>query len=266
MTPEELELQKAAKKSLASHFAKAASHHEKMADMHEKLADEHEEAAGIHEKADVGCKDCMGKSDTAKAARIETLKAEAVSKGEVYKEDVGSGADDSSTHEVLANQQEYHKAMGKCEMSKAAHHDKMAKAHDKMAEHCTKMAESHDEEAAKATKAEIAAFDLANPEVAPVAKAAPEPKVATMDDDVKAAAQAVRGSQAYKDAVASIAKAQVDAEVAKLRDSTLAPLGVTLDPETGAAIIKGLKVVPRDEKPGDFVFAGKGETGTHAGL
>ena len=256
MTPEELEiLQKAAKKSLASHFAKAASHHEKMADKHEALADLHEDAAAHHEKMADGSECKCGKST--KSAT-----------GEVNKEDVGSGAEHMAIHDVLADQQEYHKAMGKCEMAKAKHHDGMAKAHDAHAAHLTKMAESHDEESAKAVKAEIAAEDAAfakaNPEPivpVPVVKGAP-----TMDDDVKKAAEAQRNTPEYKAAIESIAKAQVDAEVAKLRDSTLAPLGAQIDEATGQAVIKGLKVVPRDEDKVEFAFAGAAPVSNTGGL
>lgn len=243
MTPEEIELQKAAKKSLASHFAKAASHHEKMADHHEALADEHEEKAAHHQKAMEGCEECMGKAK---------------------KEDVGSGAEDKPVHEMLSNQVEFHKAMVGTENSFAAKHDKIAKAHDKHAEHLHKMAESHDEETAKAVKAECAAADEADAKVEKDATAAPK-AAPTMDDDVKKAAAAARNTQEYKDAVASIAKAQVDAEVAKLRESTLAPLGVTIDDKTGEAILKGARVVPRDSDE-KFEFAKTPAAHSTAGL
>lgn len=249
-TQEELDLEKAAKKSLASHFAKAASHHEKMADKHEALADMHEAAAAIHEKADVGCKDCMGK---------------AVGADGVKKEDVGSGAEDSSVHGVLANQQEYHKAMGKCEMSKAKHHDSMAAMHDKMADHYTKMAESHDESADKSETAAIlkAEREVVDPVVIPKVE---EPKVATMDDDVKKAAAALRGTPEYKASIEAIAKAQVAAEVDALKKTTLAPLGIQIDEATGEAVLKGAKVVKRDAEKEEFAFASAPPVKNTAGL
>lgn len=229
MTPEELakqqELEKAAKKSLASHFAKAASHHEKLADRNEKLAE-------IHSKAAEGCKDCMGKADTAKAAKVEAMKAEAVAKGEVYKEDVGSGAHEGDVHEVLACQVEFHKAA-------SAEHGRIAKAHDKHAEHLHKMAESHDEETAKAVKAEIAAFDAANPEA--VVKTETK-TVPTMDEDVAKAAEAQRQSPEYKKAISDIAQAHIDAELAEKRSKIIVPDGVKI-----GDTIKGATIVPRDQ-------------------
>lgn len=269
MTPEEqqkLDLEKAAKKSRASHFAKASSHHEKLKTMHENLADEHEEAAEIHTKADVGCKDCMGKSDAAKAEAVKVAKAAAEAKGEVYKVEVGDGADHGDIHEVLANQQEFHKGMAKCEMAKAKHHDKVAAAHGKLADAFGKMAEGEDDESAKATKAEIVAFDLANPEPV-VTKTDTVTKEPTMDEAVKKAAEAARNTPEYKDAIAAIAKAQVDAEVAKLRDTTLAPLGIKIDETTGKAILKdGIRAVPRDGADEAFKLAKTETTSTHAGL
>jgi hypothetical protein len=268
MTPEELQkqqqdLEKAAKKSLASHFAKKSAHHEKMEDHHEAMQ-------AIHEKADVGCKDCMGKAASAKTERIEKLKKEnevakaaAEAKGEAFvaKEDVGSGAEEMGHHQVLENQQQYHKAAGK-------EHAKCAKAHGKMAAHYQKMAESHDEETAKTVKAAaVSEYEAeaklekdAEPKIVP----AKEP---TMDDAVKIAAAAARETPEYKAAIAAIAKAQVDAEVAKLRDTTLAPLGVTIDPATGAAILKaGVQLVPRDQKSDDFKFASTPVVENTAGL
>lgn len=257
MTPEELQkqqdLEKAAKKSLASHFAKAASHHEKMADKHEAIADMHEEAAGLHQKM----------ADNSECKCGKSTKADG---GDVNKEDVGSGAEHMAIHDVLADQQTYHKAMGKCEMTKAKHHDGVAKAHDAMAAHYDKMAAAQDEDSAKATKSEIAAEDAAFAKANPEPVDPPAPKPATMDDDVKKAADAMRDTPEYKASIAAIAKAQVEAEVAKLRDSTLAPLGVQIDEATGQSVIKGLKIVPRDDKKEDFAFAGTAPVSNTAGL
>lgn len=269
MTPDELqkaqEAEKAAKKSLASHFAKAASHHERMADMHEGLAAEHEKAAGHHET--------MGKASECKCGKAEKVaaaKADALAKGEVYKEDVGSGAEHDAIHSVLADQQTYHKAMVGCEMKKSAHHAKMAKAHDKHAEHLDGMADGLDGEQAKATKAECkTAYDAEvklEKDAAPVIP--PVPAAPTMDDDIKAAAAAERNSPAYKERIAAIGKAQVDAEVAKLAASTLAPLGIKIDEVTGQAILKdGIRAVVRDApKDGEFAFAKTAPVENTAGL
>lgn len=248
-TQEELDLEKAAKKSLASHFAKAASHHEKMADKEEKMAD-------IHTKADVGCKDCMGKAASAKSAKIEAAKADAVAKREVYKEDVGSGADAGDVHSVLENQQAYHKAM-------AGEHMKKAAMHDKMADHYTKMAEMHDD---SSDKADTAAILKAEREVVEPEPLKLEPKVATMDDDVKNAAAAMRNTPEYKASIEAIAKAQVAAEVDALKKTTLAPLGIQIDEATGEAVLKGAKIVKRDEDKEEFVFAGAPPVNNTGGL
>lgn len=228
-----LELEKAAKKSLATHFAKAASHHEKMADHHEKMAGHHEDMHEAHKAAHAGCEECMGKTD-------------------------GADHPSAAVKPVLENQQEFHKAMMGIHKAKGATHTKMAKAHDAHAEHLHKMAEHHDEESAKAVWAEIKKFDDEHPEPA-AAKTEPA-KAATMDDEIKKAAEAVRGSQEYKDAVAAIAKAQVEAEVAALRDKTLAPLGIKV-----GDTIKGLKIVPRDT-PEEFAFATASPVSNTAGL
>jgi hypothetical protein len=274
MTPEELQKQqddaaKAAKKSMASHFAKAASHHERMADMHEGLAAEHEKAAGHHETM-AKASECK----CGKAEKVAAAKADALAKGEVYKEDVGSGAEHDAIHDVLADQQTYHKAQQKCEMAKAAHHGKMAKAHDKMATHYDGMADGADAEQAKATKAECATATEAEAKVekdaaAAAAAAVPATPVApTMDDDIKKAVAAHHESKEYKDAVDRIAKAKVAAEVAKLEETTLAPLGVKIDETTGVAILKGgIKAVIRDTTDdGKFAFAAPRQESTSAGL
>jgi hypothetical protein len=207
MTPEELEIQKAAKKSLASHFAKAASHHEKMADKHEAIADEHETAADAH--------------------------AEMATKSECKcgKADVSDAPEHAAIHDVLADQQEFHKSMQKCEMAKAKQHDGIAALHDKMAEHLTKMAEANDDSQDKADTAAILKAERATADPAPVVKPAPE--APTMEADVAKAAQLQRETPEYKQAIADIAKAAVDAEVAALRDKTLAPIGTVIDDPSG---------------------------------
>jgi hypothetical protein len=259
------ELEKAAKKSLATHFAKAASHHEKLADVHEKMAAHHEKCMG-------SIKDCMGKAATAKSARVEALKAEnatakaaAEAKGEAFvaKEDVSSGAEHDPIHEVLPDLQHFHKSMH-------AEHMKKAKAHDKHAEHLQGMAEGYDEETGKAVKAELAKAYEAEVKLEKDATPTPKetPAAPTMDDDVKKAAQAARETPEYKDAVARIAKAQVDAEIAALSEKTLAPLGIKIDEATGQAIIKGgIKVVPRNEDASKaFDFAPMPSASNTAGL
>jgi hypothetical protein len=238
MTQEELDtLQKAAKKSLASHFAKAASHHEKMADKHEAIADEHETAAAAHaEMADKSeCK--CGKADVS-----ETPEHDAI-------------------HEVLAAQEDFHKSMQKCEMAKAKQHDGMAALHDKMAEHLTKMAEANDDSQDKADTAAILKAERETTDPAPAVKVAPA--APTMEADVAKAAQLQRETPEYKQAIADIAKAAVDAEVAALRDKTLAPIGVVVDPK---AVVKGaVAAVRRGAEAADEVELVSSSASSNAG-
>lgn len=272
MTPEQIaaqqELEKAAKKSLASHFAKAASHHEKMADKHEALADAHEAAAAIHEKADVGCKDCMGKADTAKAERIETAKADAVAKGEVYKEDV-EGKDDphAAVHEVVANQQEYHKAMAKSEMSKAKHHDAIAKAHDKHAEHLQGMADSADAETGKAVKAELATAYEAELKLEKdaVILPPPPPPAPTQEDDIRLAMAKRRNSAEYKADIDAIAEDLIKTELAEKRAKMLAPTGTTVG-EPFKTADGTFKAVARDVTKVEVELATAAAPGSYGGL
>lgn len=272
MTPEELQkqqdLEKAAKKSLASHFAKAASHHEKMADKHEALADAHEAAAAIHEKADVGCKDCMGKADTAKAERIETAKADAVAKGEVYKEDVeGKDEPSAAVHEVVANQQEYHKAMAKCEMSKAKHHDAIAKAHDKHAEHLQGMADSADAETGKAVKAELATAYEAELKLEKdaVILPPPPPPAPTQEDDIRLAMAKRRNSAEYKTEIDAIAEDLIKTELAEKRAKMLAPTGSTVG-EPFKTADGTFKAVARDVTKVEVELATAAAPGSYGGL
>jgi len=218
MTPEELakaqELEKAAKKSLASHFAKAASHHEKMADHHEGLAEEHNDLMEAHKAAHEGLQECMGK---AKKADTESTEGE----------EGGAGV-----HEVLANQIEFHKAAGKVHKAAGEKHGKIAKAHDGFAAHLHKMAESHDKEEAEKTVKAIQAEDAANPDSTSVVKTDPAPAVGTIDSDVAKAAAELRNSPEYKKSLGDIAQAQLDAELAELRKKTIVPDGTNVGDTT----------------------------------
>lgn len=131
MTPEEIAaqeaLQKAAKKSLASHFAKMSNFHEKKADHHEALAEHHDALADLHKAAHSG----MKKADVNEEGQAEPK---------------GSG-------EFMAAGAQFHKAAASEHEKMAGRHEKLAKAHDAMCEHCDKMAKDSDvEEAAKAIK------------------------------------------------------------------------------------------------------------------
>lgn len=259
MTPEQIaaqqELEKAAKKSLASHFAKSASHHEKMADHEEKLAE-------IHDKADVGCKDCMGKADTAKAAQVEAAKAEAVAKGEVYKEDVSSGADsEGGVHEILENQQRFHKAA-------SAVHMKKAKAHDKHAEHLQGMAEGYDEETGKAVKAELAKAYEAEVKLEKDATPPPPAKKEepTMEDEVRLAMAKRRNGDDYKKEVEAIADDLIKTELAEKRAKMLAPTGATVGEAFKDATGKTFTAVPRDVNKQEVELASAASPGKYGGL
>jgi hypothetical protein len=194
MTQEELDaLNKAAKKSLASHFAKSAAHHEKLAAAHEAEAESHDKMCDAH-------KAC--------------------------KADVGSGAKDEAGESVLANQQAFHKAGAEHHSAMAKSARKCAKAHSSMAEHLHKMSEDHDaeehEKTVKAIKAETPAED------APIVKVAPAVAPGSIDADVAAEAERQRNGEEYKSAVSSIAKARLDAELAALKAQTIIPDGVKL--------------------------------------
>lgn len=242
MTPEEIELQKAGKKTLASHFAKAANHHEKLADKHEAVADHHEAMAGHHDAAAEGCEECMGKSKKA---------------------DVGDGAEHDAIHEVLENQVEFHKAASKEHAGLESKHDAIAKMHDKFAEHLHKMSESHDEETAKAVKGELAIFDAANPEAA-VVKNAPK-SVPSMDEDVAAAAAAKRNSPEYKKAISDFADALIQKELEEKRAKTLMPIGTPVG-KAFEANGKTFTAVPRDGSADKFEFAAGTTSGNFGGL
>jgi hypothetical protein len=236
MTQEELDaLNKAAKKTLASHFAKNAVHHEKMAAAHDKAAESHNTMC-----------------DAAKAAHGECKSAKA---------DVESGQEPKNTAVASGD---YYKAAGAHHAEKAKFHEKCAKAHESMAEHCHKMADDHDkEEHEKTVKALKEAADPA-----PVAKAAP-----TIEQEVAAAVEAERNSPEHQNAVKAIAKKRLDAELAtsnaeieaalaKLKETTIAPDGVRLVTKTGAAVT----VVPRDGEGEQFTFAKLGTPVSEAGI
>jgi hypothetical protein len=275
MTPEELELQKAAKKSLATHFAKMAAHHEKMADNHEAIAEGHETKAEHHEKAMGGCEECMGKAAAAKVKKAEALKAAGTVKADTDPEDeTGAHVD-----EILSNQMTFHKGMATEEKGHAADHMKCAKAHDKAAETYTKMAEAHDESGDKAVVAEVikterAAF-AAEPEPELKKKAPAKVTDPTMEEEVALAQAALKGTPEYKARIAEIAKqrneaemsvaqARIDAEVAKLREATPAPLGKLIgqkaEPGTVAAVPRSAEIDPSTIKlasrPSDATIAG----------
>lgn len=260
MTPEEIaakaELEKAAKKSLASHFAKKSAHHEKMADIHEAIAEGHETKADHHEKAAGEMEECMGKAtkarDMAKAARIADGTA---TKADTDPDDKGGEVDDHIGAAVT-----FHKAMAKEEDGHAADHMKVAKAHDKMAEHYGKMAEGCDADQAKATKAELEAEAKVEKDAAPIVIV---PKVPTLEDDIKKAAEAARNSQAYKDAVAAIAQAQVDGEVEAIKAKTLAAVGTKI--EVSDKLGKG-GIVLRDQPQEETKLAARSSPSTVAGI
>ena len=259
MTPEELEIQKkaseAAKRGMVSHFAKAASHHEKMADRHEALADEHEKAAELHTKMAENSECKCGKATKAAGA------------DGVAKEDVSETPEHDAIHEVLADQQTFHKAMAKCEMAKAKTHDGIAAMHDKFAEHNKKMAEAADESTDKAETAALLKGFREEADPTPAAPAAPA--APTMDEDVTKAAAALRDTPEYKKSISEIAAATVAAEVDALRKKTLAPLGVELvDPKTGkAASAPGtLAAVQRGSNEPDFEFASTKAVSNTGGL
>lgn len=215
MTPEEQEaLQKAAKKSLATHFAKSAVHHEKLAKAHHDQAEAHDEAA------------------------------------EACKADVGE------------NGAQLAKCMGKVHKASAAFHSKCAKAHEAHAEHLHSMAESHDkEEAEKVAKAERGT------DPAPAQKVEePNDFMARLnkqvDDDLMKDPEFLKKIKATReDAILSqVAKATVDDQVEKLRNSTLAPAGTTIANATG------LRTVPQPGNADAVKLAPAGSAPNEAGI
>ena len=200
MTPEEKDaLEKAAKKSLAAHFAKSAVHHEKLAKAHHDAAESHETMC-----------------EAAKAVKV----------------DGGEGGEKEG-------HAEYFKAAAKHHAEKKSHHEKMAKAHEAHAEHLHKMAESHDkEEAEKTVKTERGADPApVQKKDEPsdfMAKATQKAEAELLADPefmkkVKAARE---------DALLSgIVDKTVDEEVQKRRAETLAPDGVKLADANGLRVV-----------------------------
>ena len=220
MTPEEQEaLNKAAKKSLASHFAKSAHHHEKMEMSETKKAEHHTDMAETHK------------------AMHEKMK----------KADVGDGAHAAPVQSVLDDNQEYHKAAGAHHAAMAKECAKCAKSHGTMAEHNHAMAESNDaEEHAKCNKE----FK----DAAPAADAVPVVKIDTqpsIDDDVTKSQAALRETTEYKASIDGIAKARIEAELAELRKKAIVPDGVKI----ADVLDKGIHVVERDAPTFNLVDA-----------
>lgn len=235
MKQEEIDaLTKAAKKTLAHHFAKAASHHEKLAAEHEKKAAHHLDLHELHK----------AHADKAKAAKA----------------DVGNDEPHAVVGEVLANQQEYHKAAAEHHLGLHKAATRLHKAHAAHAEHLHKMAEEHDseehEKTVKAIKAEAATSD---PDPAPVQKAAP-----SMEDDVAAEAARMRETPEYKKSISDIAAAKVAAEVQDLRNKTLAFDGVRIGGAFKSAEGKPLTIVPRDAEA-DIPVESAGVAGANYG-
>lgn len=236
MTQEELDaINKAAKKSLATHFAKAATHHEKMADHHEETAVHHE---------------AMGEAHKSAHEAIHKLNANTNAEGE----------DKGSSNELNSATVSFHKAAQKEHVGLAGKHMKMAKAHKAMCEHCAKMSESHDEEESKKVmKAEREAYAVekaATPQTpAPVVKTA-------ADADVEF------GRKATEKAQADLLN---DPEFMKeVKDRTRQSLLGKLSAEGAEALAKeaivptGVRIIPRGGEPAatKFEFA---ESSTPAG-
>lgn len=224
MTPEELAvIEKAAKVEKVKHLAKMAHHHEKMEKAETAKAEHHEAHAEMHK------------------AMHEKMKG-------MEKADVGSGAHASHINEIIANDQEFHKAAG-------AHHEKMAKectkcakAHGAMAETMHGMADADDKEehekAVKALKAAEPALDAAELATAALADKNKVVKTHTIDSDVAAEAEKQRQSPEYKAGVSAVAKAMLDNELDALRAKTIIPDGVKL----AAGVGEGTRAVPRTEE------------------
>lgn len=212
MTPEELQKQeaaeKAAKKSLAGHFAKASSHHEGMAAHHEALADHHEALETMHDTA-------------AKAMKADANEgAEGEAKGSTAMMEAGA---------------QFHKSAAAENGKMAKRHDKIAKAHAAMCEHCDKMAESTDAESAKTFKAEFKAEadKLAKADADAIAPTVI--KTTTEEDDLLARMNKAAQEKLMKDP--EFIKEVEDRQRAKL----LEKLG-----EAGAEALKGERIIPTD--------------------
>jgi hypothetical protein len=170
MKPEELEeLQKAAKKTLASHFAKSAVHHEKVAANHEKAAESH---AAMCEacKADVGTEEEGGK----------------VTPGPITKA-LGAHHKEMAAH---------HEKMAKAHSAHAEHLAKMAESHDK-------------EEADKTVKAERQAGDPAPANKTAGAGDAKPADAFSLGADLAAGFAEYRKSDEYKGMISGLVKAEI---------------------------------------------------------
>ncbi len=212
MTEQEVNLLKAARKSMASHFGK-------MAKMHKSMAMNHE---------------AMGKCEMGKHAACKDMM-------EACKADVGTEANPGDTGaspmwadhmtKMCKSMMDEHKGM-------AMGHEKMAKGHHMAAEHMDKMAAAHmEDDGEKAltaldgvAKAEFS-IDVEKPEVAK----APASVASLHEEELALARKAFWSSDAGKEAVSRM----VQAEVAEIMGKTIVPDGVKLP---GAP---GLTVVPR---------------------
>lgn len=228
---EKQELEKAAKKSLAAHFAKSAVHHEKMAKAHHDAAESHDDMC-----------------EAAKAAH------------KAVKADVGGEGEEKAASAAHAD---YFKAAGEHHAAKKAVHEKMAKAHEAHAEHLSKMAESHDkEEAEKTVKAEREAAGVTGAvqkNDSPDDFMAAAVKKAQADLLADPAFMAKVKAAQEETLLSGIVKQTVDAEVDKARRTTIAPDGVKLTEASG------LRVVPRD-KDNTFKLAGSTSAASDAGI
>jgi hypothetical protein len=144
-------------------------------------------------------------------------------------------------------------------MAKCA--EKCAKVHGAQAEHLHGMAKAHDEEESEKAVKEARADNSDAPLV----------KTLSIDDQVAAEIEKQRNSPEHQNAIKAIAtkrlqaevdqrKAEVDAELEKMKDATIAPDGVKL---TGAGA-PAIKAVPRGEEK--EVLAVRKTHGNFAGL
>lgn len=232
MTPEEQEaLNKAAKKSLAHHFAKSAAHHEKLEAAHTKKAEHHEKAM----------------------EKCKTIKA-----------DVGSGTEHSAIHSVLENQQDFHKGM-------ASEHMKVAKSHGKHAEHLHKMSEESDaeehEKTVKAIKAEApepeAPVKKAEPAVADADAEFARKAREKADADLLADSEFM--DEVKKTRRENLLKqlASVDEEVKTEKAKRQIPDGVDISEVLKA---QGLKIAPHDTSAFKFAEGVASNTASTGGI
>jgi hypothetical protein len=241
MTEQELqkaldEADKLAKRTMATHLTKTAMHHEKMEEAETNKAAHHVSMMEHHKAAHAG----------------------------MSKADVGDEKDGpKGVHEVIADVQEFHKAAGEHHKAMGKECVRCAKSHGAMAAACHKMAEECDVDEHKKTVEAIKAADAAaGGTVEPVVKTAAVP---SLEADVAAAAEELRGTDTYKTAIKSMAQTRIDAELDDLRKKTIAPDGVRIA-GVSAESNKGVRVVGRDGKEEDFVFASAASNPSTAGL